>query len=279
LLNLHETPTRFLEPITGVAEAAIDATDGLSPGDVMVVGAWCRDILHHALGHTFTTATTRDLDLALALSSWDAYNSIAAAFPRISHTGIRFRIADVSVDLLPFGDIEDPTGVAEPLSRGETLSVWAFDEIFATSLPLDLSPTITVRIPTVAGYAAAKLGAWLDRSEALETKDAADLALILHWYAESAAIQQRLYETPGGNDILIEAGADVPAAAAHLLGADIAAVIGPERLTELLARWPGNVGLLIRELNLYGGAAWPSEPERRRKLLDALTRGLMVEAS
>lgn len=170
LVNLHETPIGFLEPITGVVEAALDAADGLSPGNVMVVGAWCRDILHHALGHTFTTATTRDLDLALALSSWDAYNSIAATFPRISHTGIRFRIADVSVDLLPFGDIEDPTGIAEPPSRGETLSVWAFDEIFATSLPLDLSPTITVRIPTVAGYAAAKLGAWLDRSEALETK-------------------------------------------------------------------------------------------------------------
>jgi predicted nucleotidyltransferase len=36
---------------------------------VMVVGAWCRDIWHHALGHTFATAATRDLDLALALSS------------------------------------------------------------------------------------------------------------------------------------------------------------------------------------------------------------------
>ena len=144
MLNLHETPTGFIEPITGVVEAALDAADGLSPGDVMVVGAWCRDILHHALGHTFTTATTRDLDLALALSSWDAYNSIAAAFPRISHTGIRFRIVDVDVDLLPFGDVEDPQGIVKPPSRDETLSVWAFEEIFAASLPLALSPTMSV---------------------------------------------------------------------------------------------------------------------------------------
>jgi predicted nucleotidyltransferase len=44
------------------------------------------------------------------------------------------------------------------------LSVWAFDEIFAASWPLKLSPNLTIHIPTVAGYAAAKLGAWLDRS-------------------------------------------------------------------------------------------------------------------
>ena len=71
--------------------------------------------------------------------------------PRIGDTGIRFRIADVNVDLLPFGQIEDPQGVVEPPSRRETLSVWAFEEIFAASLPLVLSPTLTVRIPTVVG--------------------------------------------------------------------------------------------------------------------------------
>ena len=144
-----------------------------------------------------------DLDLALALTSWNAYRTLAAAFPRIGDTGIRFRIADVNVDLLPFGEIEDPQGVVQPPSRRETLSVWAFEEIFAASLPLVLSPTLTVRIPTVAGYAAAKLGAWLDRSAWLETKDAADLALILYWYAESADANRRLYETPAGNEILI----------------------------------------------------------------------------
>jgi predicted nucleotidyltransferase len=44
----------------------------------------------------------------------------------------------------------------------------------------------------VAGYAAAKLGAWLDRSEWHEAKEAGDLALVLYWYAESAAVHDRL---------------------------------------------------------------------------------------
>lgn len=234
----------------------------------MVVAAWCPDILHSALGHSSATTATLDLDLALALPSWNAYRSPASAFPRVGDTGIRFRIAEVDVDLLPFGDIEDPEGIVNPPTCGETLSVWAFEEIFAASLPLSLTPTATIHLPTVAGFAAAKLGAWLDRCDWLEAKDAADLALVLHWYAESA-----------GNEILIAEGTDVPLAAAHLLGVDVAATIGPARLTELLARWSGDADLLIRELELHGGPAWPREPGRRHDLLDALTRGLTPTSS
>lgn len=278
MLDLTSTPDGFVRPVARVVDAALDATDDLSAADVMLIGAWCRDILHSALGHTFATTATRDLDLALALSSWDSYHALAAAFPRVGDTGIRFRIADVDVDLLPFGDIEDPQGVVNPPSRGETLSVWAFEEIFAASLHLSLSPTVSIHLPTVVGFAAAKLGAWLDRSEWLETKDAPDLALILHWYVESADVQHRLYETAAGNEILIAEGADVPLGAARLLGIDVAVTIGAARLTELLARWPGDTDRLIRELELRGGPAWPREAERRRDLLDALTRGLQDEA-
>ena len=275
MLDLTKVPDDFLGPVARIVEAALSVTDDLSPAELMVVGAWCRDILHRALGHTFATTATLDLDLALALSSWDAYRALETAFPRVGDTGIRFRIADADVDLLPFGDIEDPQGLLEPPSRGETLSVWAFEEIFAASLPLELSPTVTIRIPTVAGYASAKLGAWLDRSEWHEAKDAADLALILHWYAESAEVSDRLYETSSGSEILILEGADVPLAAAHLLGSDVAATIGAVRLAELLARWPGDAEFLVRELDLRGGPAWPRDSQRRRGLLDALTRGLV----
>jgi len=274
LLDLTNAPEGLLDPVARVVQAALAAAEELSAREVWSSVRPAATILHSALGHSFATAATRDLDLALALTSWDAYRTLAAAFPRIGDTGIRFRIADVNVDLLPFGEIEDPQGVVEPPARRETLSVWAFEEIFAASLPLVLSPTLTVRIPTVAGYAAAKLGAWLDRSAWLETKDGADLALILYWYAESAVVQRRLYETPEGNEILIAESVDVPLAGAHLLGTDIATTIGDARLAELLPRWPGDSELLVRELELRGGPAWPHDSQRRRNLLDALTRGL-----
>jgi len=80
----------------------------------MVVGAWCRDIWHHAFGHEFRTVATQDLDLAIAVESWTTFTSIAGSFPRVGDSGIRFLIAGVKVDVLPFGAIEDPVGTAEP---------------------------------------------------------------------------------------------------------------------------------------------------------------------
>jgi hypothetical protein len=70
---------------------------------------------------------------------------------------------------MPFGGVEVPEGIVAPPTRGQPSSVWAFEEIFGASLPLTLSPEITIRIPTVPGFAAAKLGAWLDRAECLAT--------------------------------------------------------------------------------------------------------------
>ncbi len=244
----------------------------------MLVGAWCRNILHHALGHDFETTATRDLDLALALASWDAYRTLAATFPKVGHTGLRYRIAGFDVDLLPFGEIENPDGIVEPPTRESPFSVWAFAEIFAASLPLTLAFNLEVRIPTVAGFTAAKLGAWLDRSEYHETKDAADLALTLHWYSENRDTQDRLYDTVDGNDILITERADVQRAAANLLGTDVAGLIGPQRLPELLARWPGDAALLTRSLQLRGAPGWPAELARRQELVDALSRGLHTTA-
>lgn len=154
------------------------------------------------------------------------------------------------------------------------VSVWAFGEIFAASLPLALPLGVDARLPTVAGYAAAKLGAWLDRSIDHETKDAADLALALHWYAESREVQERLYATTDGNETLIAEELHVQRAAAHLLGLDVAQLIGPARRSELLTRWPGSAELLVANLQVRGEPAWPAALTRRRELVAALTRGL-----
>jgi predicted nucleotidyltransferase len=268
-----DLPNELLAPIARVVTAALPHADGLQPKEVMVVGAVCRDLHHYALGHRFAATATHDLDLALALPSWEAFRGLAAAFPQIGETGIRFRIADVTVDLLPFGVIEDPAGAAQPPTRSDPLSVWAFSEIFASALPLPLPAGMTVKLPTVAGYAAAKLGAWLDRSEWHEAKDAADVALVLYWYGESSSVHDRLYETEAGNEVLAAESTDLSLAAARLLGRDISATIGTARLAELLARWPGDMQLLVRELG-FVGATWPRDAARRRALLEALTRGI-----
>lgn len=272
MLDLSSTPDEFLEPIARVLEAAVTAAPGLQPQDVMVIGAAARDLLHHALGHSFQTSATHDLDLALALTSWDAYRQLAAAFPKVGNTGIRFRIAQVTVDLLPFGEVEDPSGITRPPTRAEPFSVWALEEIFAASLPLALPSGATVRIPTVPGFAAAKIGAWLDRSEWREIKDARDLAVAAFWYEDAAEVSDRLYDSEQGNAVLIAEDTDLLRAAAHLLGLDVVATIGELRAEELRARWPGNIDLLVDAFVVRGRAS--AAEGRRRAVIAALTAGL-----
>jgi predicted nucleotidyltransferase len=54
----------------------------------MAVVLWCRDILHNARGNTLPTAATGDLEVGLALSSWDAYRELTASFRMGGNTGI-----------------------------------------------------------------------------------------------------------------------------------------------------------------------------------------------
>lgn len=280
MLDLRSVPDSMLDAVFDVVSEVHRSAPELGPANMMVVGAMCRDVLHAAQGHSFVTAATRDLDLGLALSSWDAFEMLADQFPRAGDTGIRYRIAGQLVDILPFGEVEDPEGVVDPPTRRESVSVWAFEEIFAASTALELPGSLQVRIPDVAGYTAAKLGAWLDRSEWFETKDATDLALVAYWYAESRHVEDRLYETEAGSEILVAEQMDVERAAARLLGVDITQTIGPKRSGELLNRWPGDAELLVRSFELHGGGPlWPGGLQRRRELIDALTQGLVGDGT
>lgn len=178
--ELGAVPAEIIGPISSVVADALPHVNELRSDQIMVVGAWCRDIWHHALGHRFRTAATQDLDLALAVDSWSVFDAIATAYPSVGDSGIRFLVAGMRIDVLPFGEVEDPVGITEPPTRAEGMSVWAFTEVFARSTRLDLGEVGTIRIPTVPGYAATKLAAWLDRSEWNETKDASDIALALY---------------------------------------------------------------------------------------------------
>ncbi len=280
---MHDLTTgaddKLLAPIGQVLGTTLSRIDGLRPEQVMIVGAWCRDIWHHVLGHRFRTVLTQDLDLAIAVSSWRSFTAIAEAFPRDGDSGVRFRIAGMKVDVLPFGEIEDPTGTTRPPTRDETMSVWAFGEIFERSLPLELSGVGTVRIPSIPGFTAAKLAAWLDRSEWNETKDATDIGLVLYWYAESAKVQSFLYATPAGEQILVDEDVDLPLSAARLLGVQVIDEIGPDRAGELLQRWPGNAEPLARALVVRDRPNGPLDLERRVELVEALARGLRTAHS
>ncbi len=103
---------------------------GADPRAILLIGAEARDVLHAAQGRTTALRGTTDVDIGIALSGWSAYEGVRQAFVPVGHTGIRFRIADMAVDVVPFGGVEDPRGLARPRGReDDAIVVFGFVEV------------------------------------------------------------------------------------------------------------------------------------------------------
>lgn len=248
------------------------------PESLMLLGAECRDILHRAYGHKFRLRGTSDLDVAMAVADWDTHEEMVKRFGPTGNTGIRYSIAGVPVDLMPFGSVEDPRGEVTPRTRsGYPFSVFAFQEVFESSLPLVLPSGATIRIPSAIGYSALKVRAWRDRwTASYNTKDGPDIATVVFWYSEDEHVTTRLYETTEGIDILSGVGFDATIAAAKLLGRDTIVLMGEDRAREFIPLWqeldPDALARVFGDQDLPN---WPTRTNERRRLVDGLTDGLL----
>lgn len=224
--------------VSPVVAALLEQIDEIEAADLMLVGAYARDILHVALGHQhLPLRATDDVDIALALANWRAFDAIDQTFEATRGTGICYSIAGLPTDVLPFGDIERPAGKATPTSRrGEAIDVWGMAEVYEASMAVQLDEVTRIRIPTPAGLGVLKLAAWMDRYPNGEYKDADDLAVVLFWYRTSETVRDRLYDAERDGDILIQHDFDIPLAAAALLARDIADVLGEARTAQLSER-------------------------------------------
>ncbi|XVV13771.1 hypothetical protein ACQP2X_05285 [Actinoplanes sp. CA-131856] len=275
MLDLTKADSALLHLVDGVTAEILAKSTLLAAGEVMLVGAHCRDILQSAFGHGFALRATADIDLGLAVANWAAYDELVSSLPSAGSTGIRFRIAQTTADLMPFGPVEDPPGTVTPATRREPINVWGFAEVYAAAHPMDLPTAGTIRIPSAEGYAALKLAAWLDRSAYGEYKDAADIATVIYWYVKSSAVGNHLYETDKGQDLLVREDLDEAAAAARVLGESVAGLIGPERLSEISDRWlASSEDLLVHHMTVTNASDWSGSANRRQTLLRAMTRGL-----
>lgn len=249
----------------------------IHPSDVMVIGAHARDIIHSGLGHGGPPRRTDDVDLALALSSWDDYRPIPQNYQRLGDSGIRFRIADVPVDIMPFGpELERPPGEVTPPPRKEGWTVAGFQDVHRSAQHVLLGPGRgTVRVPSPAGYTALKMRSWADRTDQHDTKDAQDLAVACSWYTSSSTVQNELYETVPGQELLVGHAWDQDLAAVALLSAHVAKILSALIRTELASDWRvSDLELLAREFASTSGVHWTADRSRRRDVLGALASAL-----
>ena len=236
MIDLARVDPHLCDAISLVVQE-LASTVQLDPANVLVVGANCRDILHAGFGHAFPLRATTDTDLGIAVSDWTISHRIDAHYRHAGSNGIRYRIAGIAVDIMPFGEVEDPAGISHPARRGEDLVVFGFRDVYARALPLRLPDGMAVRLPHPAGYAALKMRSWIDRSVQGNDKDAKDLALASFWYQESEAIADRLYGIDEEFQLLSDLGMDIGLAATRLLAMDASAQLSPENAADLASRW------------------------------------------
>lgn len=184
----------------------------------------------------------------------------------------------MAVDVVPFGGVEDPRGLARPRGReDDAIVVFGFVEVMRRAWILPLPSGVGIRVPRVEGYAALKMRAWIDRSPDHEEKDADDLALALHGYLEDPDVLTRAWEE---GERLDEADGDVTLVIASLLGSDVAAALSASDCEDLLPRWLAmDLDALARAFSRESGRPWTGDPARARLLLDALTRGVVFDPS
>ncbi|WP_194836372.1 hypothetical protein [Nocardia sp. XZ_19_369] len=223
-----------LDLIDRVVTALVSGT-AANDASIMVIGAHSRDLLHTGFGRTDVLRSTNDVDIAIAVKGHPEYQRIVSALPRSGTTDVRYAVAGIAVDVVPFGDIEDPAGTTPLPGRTKTLDVFGFQEVFAHSIELRLRSGHRVRIPAPAGYTALKLKAWCDRSVNGEYKDSGDIAAAAAWYQQDDDVRALLFGPR--TDLLIKAEVDTDVASLYLLGEEIAGVLGSVRVAELATAW------------------------------------------
>lgn len=239
-----------------LAEVAAAAGPGIP---LMVIGATARDILSVAIVGTPPSRATQDVDVAVAVPSWQAFESIAGDLDRVGRREHTFLVAGLPVDVVPFGEIETAARTID-WRDGSRMSTFGLREAYDASLSAPLPGGAAVRVPSVAGLALLKPMAWSERH--LETRrDAVDLQTIIGWYATGPRLDE-LYENV---DLLAAYDFDAVLASAHRLGRDIASALGTEA--------PRLLGVLDDENLARLVADMPHTVEDQAAILQALRSG------
>ena len=202
-----------------------------------VIGATARDILIEHVHGLETTRATRDIDFAVAVSSWEEF---ARLKEQLIRTGA-FRAGEQSqrlgfgeggaypLDLVPFDGVERNGEIAWPPKGDFVMNVAGYTDAYESALAVEIEPGFTVRILSLPAMVILKILAWNDRPE--RDKHASDVLLILGHYHQTGQFE-RLYEEE--HIVLLERhGYDAELAGAALLGRDARRDLAGETLAQI----------------------------------------------
>lgn len=253
--------------------ADVEAAAASVGAQILIVGAFARDLhLRYRYGIP-TRRETEDVDIALAMPDWATFEVLrarliesanfrasGAALQRLRHR------SDLPIDLVPFGALEtiDRTIVWPP--RGDVvMDVFGFREALASAHPVMLPENVRTHLISLPALALLKIVCWHDRHYRHPGKDAHDLDLIVRNYLIAGNEERLWHEFASWTQ---EDGFDFETTGARMLGNDMRCLLddpGIERIAGILSEQSDQEvpGLLPSEMSTY-------EAERARALLEAM---------
>ena len=151
-----------------------------------VIGATARDIILQQLASTSSNRKTRDLDVAIAIPDWQAFDRItgtlvAEGFDKDPHKHQRFYYGDYQLDVVPYGVIaKEDDCIYWPPEEVIAMSVKGFDEVLSDAITVRVDDTFELKIASLHGLFLLKFNAWQDRH--FSTDKDADMSFILSNY-------------------------------------------------------------------------------------------------
>ena len=176
-----------------------------------VIGATARDIIVQQLLDTASTRRTKDLDIAIALPDWDAFEQIkerlvADGLKKSNDMYQRFYYGAYEVDIVPYGVVaKEDDNIYWPPEEVVAMSVKGFDEVLSEAITVSIDDEFKVKIASLHGLFLLKLNAWLDRN-AKTSKDAEDMSFILSNYFMAnldREIHQEVYDWENFDEYIV----------------------------------------------------------------------------
>jgi predicted nucleotidyltransferase len=280
---ISEDISSKIEPSVGDVLGLIKEVADQASIPFFLIGAKARDLFFSAIFDIPTKRASLDLDIAIKVKTWEEVAKLVelllATGQIKQHPKLQFRFTHDNgtlFDIVPFGDIERPTGKVQWPSDDAIMTTIGFEEAFDCSMNVQIKkePRLEIRICTPPSLVILKLISWNEKYPE-RAKDAQDVDYIMRLYIE-AGNDERLYAAD--SDISKEEGYDYNLASARLLGRDISKIGGARSLplvTEILERETAENSefKLITDMN-RGETFSADRFEQTRALVTELLRGI-----
>lgn len=247
----------------------------------VVVGATARDlVLHYGYGVPLQRAT-RDVDFAIEVPDWAAFDVIKSKLEAQGFKADRaqhrlYSPANVTVDIVPFGQVENDNAViAWPPNGTTVMNVLGFQEAcdHANWVRIQDDPVLDVPVVTPAGMMLLKLIAWADRAADLRRKDALDITYLLSTYERIPSVTDTLYDDR--TEIMNQYDWDITLSSAHLLGDHSGSIARDNTRSQIASLAAGRIGGRARETLIEEMCTRRSDSqyEQNERLLTAFLAG------